>query len=106
MKSLGRWYSSKVIVIITSSFNVLIALPNVLHCLLRRYKRRLEMPSFYSTFSIHWTQVRIQNFYFSILTGKEKKIDWEDKLSLDKSENKCKETDSSILDSNCDGEIV
>lgn len=50
MKSLGGWHSSKIIVIITSFFNVLLALLNVLHCHSRKYKR-LGAPSFYSTFS-------------------------------------------------------
>ena len=64
-----------------------IVLPKVLHHLYKRSSRRLETPSLWFVFNIHWIEWRIRNVSFSpLITKRRKSMVGEVSQALEKSE--------------------
>ena len=76
-----------------------IVLPKVLHHLYERFSRRLETPSSWFVFNIHWIERRIRNVSFSpLMTKRRKSMVGEVSQALKKIRKECSESELSTQD--------
>lgn len=74
-----------------------IVLPKVLHHLYERFSKRLETPSLWFVFNIHWIERRIQNVSFSpLMTKRRKSMVGEVSQALKKSEKNAQSQSSAL----------